>query len=221
MKLFKESTSRHTFCSALVSSLSLSDVLFSRFLCELEGKKLIFASALSSLCISATPRAGTLERACCFGRLGAPSPQVLCAHWDGSTNWARFLTVFFCFVPSTASVVWERFTAQQLPGANRLFPLSAAQEGFPGLGADSLALPRSQHCSCVVFENPPFVPLLLCPAQAPRWCQRDADAFQAGVTACAWPREARQLLQCCTPTARKHQACGVSGWDTPPRVYGV
>lgn len=165
-------------------------MLFSRFLCELKGKKLIFALALRFLCVSATPRAGALKRARRVGRLGAPSAQVLCAHRDSNTNSAVFPTVFLlASVPSAVSVVWEPFTAQQLPGANRLFPLSAAQEAFPALGADSLALQRSWHCSCAAFENPPFVPLFLCPARAPRWCRWDAVwSRRAKLGDAAWAR---------------------------------
>lgn len=89
--------------------------------------------------------------------------------------------------------------------------------------ADALAVPRSWHCSGAVFENPPFVLLLFCPARAPQWCQRDAAG--AGVPGLG----SLPVLQPCgadgssrAPWLRKHQACWVSGWDTsPPGVYRV
>lgn len=78
-------------------------MLFSRFHCELKGKKLVFASVLRFLYVSATPRAGALKRARRVGRLRAPSAQVLCAHWDSNTNRAGFLS-FLSLVPVPSAV---------------------------------------------------------------------------------------------------------------------
>lgn len=119
------------------------------------------------------------------------------------------------------SVIWERFTAQQLPGANRLFPLSAARGALPGLTRSLCRGPGIAPVLCL--KNPPFVLLSFCPARAPRWCQRDAAG--AGV-----PRLGSLPVQGCAPAvrgrrlllrslARKHQACWVSGWDTSPQGF--
>ena len=100
------------------------------------------------------------------------------------------------------------FPAQQLPGANRLLPWSAAQEAFPGLGADSLALPRSRHCSCAVLENPRFVPSpSVVPARS-----RCAEAGALPVHGCApgvWGPTAPPVL---------HPGCVGCLHGIPPRV---